>query len=381
MFLAITEMRRAKVRFGLLVAAVGLLVFLILFQQSLQNGLITSFIGAIRNQNAPVLVYSVDGQRILQGSIITPDLEELVEDADGVGSVGRIGQGTFTGLPLANDDGDTFDTTVIGYELDDAGDPLGAPAELSAGRYPEAPGEAVASAADERFGYGVGEVVRLLPGGLELTIVGLADDVQLNVAPTLFTSYDTWIDAVVSVNPDAGEPLPNVLAVSPADGVSASQLVDRINDQSLDLDALTRSDAAAETPGVSQVQQSFTLIFLLYGLVVPCVTGLFFLIVTFQKAPALTLLRAIGAPARRLVNALLVQVLLIVGGGLVLGIALYAPLSQRTLGGLPLRFETGAVIFWSVLLIVLAVASALVAARRVLRIDPIEATTGAAVGR
>ena len=32
MFLALKEMRRAWVRFGLLIAAIGLLVFLILFQ-------------------------------------------------------------------------------------------------------------------------------------------------------------------------------------------------------------------------------------------------------------------------------------------------------------------------------------------------------------
>ena len=40
MFLALKEIRRAKARFGLLMAAVGLLVFLILFQQTLQNGLL-----------------------------------------------------------------------------------------------------------------------------------------------------------------------------------------------------------------------------------------------------------------------------------------------------------------------------------------------------
>ena len=68
MFLALKEMRRAKVRFGLLIAAIGLLVFLILFQQSLQNSLLTSFIGAIRTQSAPVLVYSTDGQRTLQAA-------------------------------------------------------------------------------------------------------------------------------------------------------------------------------------------------------------------------------------------------------------------------------------------------------------------------
>lgn len=377
MFLALKEISRAKTRFGLLVAAIGMLVFLILFQQSLQNGLITGFVGAIRNQNAPVLVYSVDGQRVIQGSIITPDLEAELRTVDGVGEIGRIGQGTFTGQadrsPLS------FDTTIIGYELGPDGEGLGAPTELSDGRYPTSDLEAVASTGGD-FEFAVGDTVVLQPGGFAVEVVGLADDIQLNVAPTLFTSYDTWSTAVQSVNPDAGDPLPNVMVAAPVDGVSDAELVAAINGRSLDFDALVRADAAAETPGVAQVQQSFQLIFLLYGLVVPCVTGLFFLIVTFQKANSLTLLRAIGAPARRLVASLLIQVVMMIGGGLALGTALYYPLSQSQLGGISLRFETGAVIFWSILLLVLGVASSLVAARRVLRIDPIEATTGAGVG-
>mgnify|MGYP001811852599 CR=1 FL=1 len=370
-------MSRAKTRFGLLVAAIALLVFLILFQQSLQNGLITGFVGAIRNQNAPVLVYSVDGQRVVQGSIITPDLEAELRDVDEIGEVSRLGQGTFTGQPARADS--TFDTTIIGYELGADGEGLGAPAELVDGRYPTTELEAVASTGGD-FEFAVGDTVVLQPGGFTVEIVGLADDIQLNVAPTLFTSYDTWSTAVQSVNPDAGQPLPNVMVAAPADGVSDDELVTAINAQSLEFDALTREDAAAETPGVAQVQQSFQLIFLLYGLVVPCVTGLFFLIVTFQKANSLTLLRAIGAPASRLVASLLIQVVLIIGAGLFVGTALYYPVSQAELGGLSLRYESGAVVFWTVLLLVLGVLSALVAARRVLRIDPIEATTGAGVG-
>jgi len=274
---------------------------------------------------------------------------------------------------------ESFDATIIGYELGPDGEGLGAPAELTAGRYPMSDLEAVASTGGD-YEFAVGDAVVLQPGGFEVEVVGLADDVQLNVSATFFTSYDTWIDAVQSVNPDAGEPLPNVMVAAPADGVTDEELVESINAQSLDLDALTREDAASETPGVAQVQQSFQLIFLLYGLVVPCVTGLFFLIVTFQKANSLTLLRAIGAPARRLVSALMIQVVIMISAGLVIGTALYYPLSQARLGGLSLRFETGAVVFWSVLLLTLGVASALVAARRVLRIDPIEATTGAGVG-
>jgi putative ABC transport system permease protein len=380
MFLALKEMSRAKVRFALLIAAIALLVFLILFQQSLQNGLITGFVGAIRDQNAPVLVYSVDGQRTIQGSVITPEMDAQVRAADGVGEVGPIAQGTFTGRPSGNADGKAFDTTLIGYELGPDGDGIGAPTTLVEGRLPTADDEGVVSDADVQLGYDIGDVVTLLPGGKEITIVGIAQDTQLNLTPTIFASYATYLDAVRSVNPDAGTPLPNVLGVVPADGFTPAQVVDSINEQSLDLDALTREDAAANTPGVSQVQQSFNIIFLLYGLVVPCVTGLFFLIVTFQKANSLTLLRAIGAPAGRLVSSLLIQVVVIVGAGLLVGTLLYLPLSQQTLGGLALRFDTGAVVFWSILLLSLAVLSSLAAARRVLRIDPIEATTGQGVG-
>ncbi len=368
MFLALKEMARAKVRFSLLIVAIGMLVFLILFQQSLQNGLLTSFVGAIRNQSAPVLVYSVDGRRVIQGSIITPDLEELVRSTDGVGEIGRITQGTFT----VTADGERYDTTLLGY--DDPG--LGAPTELVEGDYPDAPGEAVGSDADAAQGFGVGDTVTIEPSGFELEIVGLARDVQLNAGPTLFVGIDDYTAALQSVNPDATSVLPNVLAVSGSDGLTDGEVVERINARSQELDALTRNDAADETPGVSQVRQSFLIIFFLYGLVVPCVTGLFFLIVTFQKSGALTLLRAIGAPARRLVWSLLFQATLIVTAGYLIGLALYTPVSQQRLGGIPLRFETTAVVVWAVLLLVLGVASSLLSARRVLAIDPIEATTG-----
>jgi len=118
---------------------------------------------------------------------------------------------------------------------------------------------------------------------------------------------------------------------------------------------------------------------LLYGLVVPLVTGLFFLIVTLQKAGPLTLLRAIGARPGWLARSLLLQVAVVICLGLAVGIALYFPLSQARVGGLALRFDVGVVVVWSALLLGLGLLSAVVSLRRVLRIDPIEATTGAGV--
>jgi putative ABC transport system permease protein len=368
--IAIREMRRAKVRFGLLVGAIALLVFLILFQQSLRNGLITSFVGAIEHQTAPVLVYSTDARRTLQSSSSSPELEGEVRAVDGVGAVGRLGQGTFS-VRAADTVGGA---AVISYERRS----LGAPEELVRGRYPSAPDEAVANESDASEGFGLGDVVRVEPGGNEIRIVGQARDTNLQASPTLFVPYEGWEAAVRSANPDAQTPPPSAFGVAPARGVSADALARRINDVSADLDALTRSDAARLAPGAAQVSRSFLVIFLLYGLVVPLVIGLFFLIVTLQKSASLTLLRAIGARSRTLVGALLLQVVIVVGLGLAVGILGYLPVSQQRGGSIPLRFETPAVLLWIAVIGALALASSWFSVRRVLRVDPADALSGGA---
>jgi putative ABC transport system permease protein len=366
MFLALREIRHAKVRFGLLVAAIALLVFLILAQQALQQGLITSFIGAIERQSAPVLVYSVDGQRTLQGSVITPPLQRTVEGVAGVAESGRIGQGTFT---VAVNGAPQSDAALIGYER--AG--VGAPDRLSAGHMPRTAGEAVGSASD----FSLGDTVRLAAGGGPvLRVVGLSRDAQIQVTPTLFVSWPDYVAATKAANPDAKVVLPSALGVRPAAGISPRELASRINASSPEADALTRDEAAQRSPGVKAVRGSFNLIFLLFALVVPLVTGLFFLIITLQKARALTLLRAVGAGAGALVRSLLAQVAMLTGAGVAIGTLMFIPFSQAKVGKLQLSFDGAAVLFWAVLLIALALASAIVAARRVLAIDPFEATTG-----
>lgn len=376
-YLALREIRRALVRFALLSGAIGLLVFLILFQQTLQVGLLTSFVGAIEHQTAPVLVYPIDGRVNLQGSVVTPELQQQIEGVDGVGESGRIGQATISVKAGGGDAATTETVAIIGYDAP----AVGAPDTMTEGRLPEREGEVVALASAAGDGFDIGDTVTVVPGDAELEVVGLASEIGLQASTSLFTQYDTFESVVTSVNPDATAAPPAAIALVPADGVTDEQLVSRVNDAVSDADAYTRADAAAETPGVAQVQQSFQIIFLLYGLVVPLVTGLFFLIVTLQKAGALTLLRAVGVPGSRLVRSLVVQVLMVMGLGIVVGTALYAPLSSQQLGGIPLSFQTGAVVFWAVLLLALGVLSSLFAARRVLAIDPLEATKGAGGGR
>lgn len=372
MFLALTEMRRAKLRFALLMGAVGLLAFLILFQQALTGGLVTQFIGALRNQTGAVIVLSADARENLAASNLSPDQVRAVQAVEGVAASAAVGEGTFTvsnevSRAEAQRRDQLVDATIIGYPLGG----LGAPATMVEGRLPTADGEAVASELNAPDGFDIGDVVRVEPDGVEITVVGLARDVNFSVTPTLFTSYATWEQAKRTLNPDAPTVQPSAVVVDPVAGVSAAALAERISGAVPRTDPLTRAQAEARSPGVAEVRSSFSLIIGLLWFVVLLTTGLFFLILTVQKTGPLTVLRAMGASGGKLISALIIQVVLVMIGGVIVGVVLFVGAAQAAGTGLDLRVEPLPVLRTSVLLVVLAlVGTASGALRRIRRIDP-----------
>ena len=366
MFLALREMRRAPWRFALLTGAVGLLVFLILFVQALTGALIGQFIGALKHQSADVLVYSARARKNLEGSVVAPATVDAVAAVPGVAASGPFGEGTFS-VRAANK---LRDAALIGYE---PGKP-GAPTTLTQGRLPTAPFEVVASSRNRNEGFGMGDHVQLEKGGRTLTVVGLASDINYSVLPTMFTTFDTYATARRDANPGATAVWPSAVAVDVAPGSSARAVRDEINARIQGVEALTRDQAVRESPGVASVGESLGAVVFLCFFVVAIVAGLFFLILTVQKASALTLLRAIGIRAGVLARSLVVQVVIVVAGGIVIGgllttgalaasnASLGATLTSRQLA------QTGAIVF------VLAIVASLSAIRRVLRIEPIRAT-------
>lgn len=374
MRLAWAEIRRAKLRFGLLTGAVALLVFLILFQQALAGSLLGQFTGGLEHQSAAVLVYDADARRSVDGSRILPEQVAAVAAVPGAADVGPIGEATFTAV---TQDGSREDTTVFGYRL---GGP-GAPTTLSEGRLPEAPGEAVASAADASSGFGLGRRITVVPGDTPVTIVGLAEDANFNVQPTVFVSSATFERLVLTTNPDATGVLPNLVGVTPAPGVDPVTLASDIGREVPGVEALDRASAAASLPGVSSIRQSFAIILGLVFVVVILLTGFFFLIMTAQKSASLTLLRAVGASGRYLVGAVLLQVTIV----LVAALALAVPLTVLGVAGasseaFTATVEPRVVLATSAAVLVLGLASAWGSMRRVTRIDPSAATARMAGG-
>ncbi len=367
MRLALAEMRRAKLRFGLLIGAVTLLVFLILFMQTLSSQLLREFVGGIESQSASVLVYGKDARRSIEGSIVSPEQVKQVAAVDGVAEAAAFGENTFTVRTSASD---LNDATIFGYQL---GGP-GAPTTLSSGRLPGGLAEGVVSS-DAGTGFAIGDRVEVLPGAYGIRIVGLVDDASFNVQPTLFVAYPTYEEAVRAQNPDAQAILPTLVAVDPAPGVSPEVLAARITAQVSGVEALDLDTAVASLPGVSSIQQSFGLILALAFLVVVLITGFFFLILTVQKTQALTLLRAVGASTGYLLGNLLVQVVVVTVIGTALAGGLLALAAATSNAGFQVKTDPVLIVTTGGAVLLLAVAASVGSIRRVARLDPAAATT------
>ena len=373
MRLALAEIRRAKLRFGLLIGAVALLVFLILFQQTLAGALLGSFTDGLGKQSAEVLVFNADARGAVEGSVVTPEQVAAVRDVPGVAQAEPLGESTFS---VDVGDASLTDTTIFGYVL---GGP-GAPTTLVEGRLPEADGEAVASDVDASKGYDIGDVVRVVPGDTPIRIVGLASNAQFNVQPTLYTSYATWEELSKAVNPDAPAVLPTLVAVHPAADTSPEAAAAAINDAVDGVDAVDRETAIANLPGVESISQSFAVILLLAFIVVVLVTWVFFLILTVQKTQSLTLLRAVGASSGYLLVNIALQVTIVTVAGIALASVLLVFATQGGSGGLEVSASPRLILTTGASILVLALLSSLASMRRVAKLDPFAATQRQAGG-
>jgi putative ABC transport system permease protein len=372
LFLALREMRRARGRFVLLAGAIGLLVVLLLFFQSVAATLTAALTGAIANQTGEVLVYDDQARRNPSASVLRDDTVTEIAGVDRVGAAVAVHQ-TFA---TVSGPGGQAEAVLVGLDL---GGP-GTPAAVTEGRLPRADGEALASGSGFEAPYPIGSQVEVVPDGPSLRVVGLADGAAFNASPTLYMATATWQDAVRQRTGAAGALPPSYAAVAPADGSTPDDVVAAIDAQVANVDAVDRATAATALPGVETIEQSFGILYGLLYVVVAIVTGVFFLILTVQKRDALVLLRAVGARRRDVVAPVLIQVVTVIAAGVLIGVAATAGLltAARETFGSSLTASTTTVS--AGVLLALGLLAAAGAVRRVLSIEPVEATQHGGIG-
>jgi putative ABC transport system permease protein len=356
--LAARELRRQPGRFVVATVVLSFLSLLLLFLGGLLDGLYLGSTGAIRAQNADVIVYSQDARDSFLRSRITAEQRAVVEAAPGVEAVGGLGFALF-GASVPDQD-DIADVAVIGYELP----PNGVPA-------PPADGEAFADDSLKSDGVKVGQTLRVGPASTPITVVGFVSDTNYLQQGSLWTTLDTWRQVQRDNRPDAAvaDDVVQVLAVQGQGDLVTS--IDAATGGTTS--TLTKDDAVLALPGIEQQQATFNQIIYTTLVIVLAVVGLFFSLLTLERIGLYGVLKAIGASSRRLFAGVSLQALVVTVIGFVIGAISALLISLAVDGAIPLQLTTGRFVFTFVALLVAALLGSLISLRRVVRIDPASA--------
>ena len=358
MSIALLEMRRAKLRFGLLSGAVALLVFLVLFLSTLSGALIESFIGAIKNLNADVLVYSSSARDNIQGSRLDPSVVAKVAAVPGVAAAGGIAT-TTTSAQLPSGKGDL---ALFGFDPTKPGAPDG----VKEGRLPNAANETAVDVA----GATIGSTITLLPTNIPLEVVGILSGAQFSAAPTAYVDLPSYQAALKAANPNAPFIPLNAVAVETTPGSDPAAVASQVANTVPGTAGYTISDAVAKIPGVSSVSQTFGILVGMTFVISIVVIGFFFLILTVQKMRVFTLLRATGASTGRLARSVVVQITAVVVVASAVAILLVWGALKGASTGIPVSLDPTLVIGTVLAVWVFSLAAGLLSIRRIRSIDP-----------
>ena len=359
MNLALTEMRRAKLRFGLLTSAVALLVFLIVFLSSLSGALLRSFTGALESLPADGLGYSEGSRSNVQASRLDASTVADVAAVPGVQAVGALSVLATTAVIA----GTPEQLQVVGVQPGTPSEPTG----LREGRLPQSDDEVAVDATSVEVR--LGDTVAVRGSDVPLTVTGRLVGTQFGADTAWMTAsgYDALVRAL---NPGLVEVPVNAVTFRVAPGQDPQQVAQRIGEQLPGVQALTRDDAVAAIPGAESVGQTFGLLVAITFVIGVVVVGFFFLILTVQKLRVFTLLRATGASTGRLAGTVVMQIVAVVLAASAAATVLAWGALTGLSTGLPVRIDPVSTAGVVAAVLVASLGAGLLSVRRIAQIQP-----------
>jgi putative ABC transport system permease protein len=363
MRLPVIELRRRPSRFTVATVVLTFLSALLLLLGGLLDGLFLGSTGAIRAQDADVIVYSSTSRDSFLRSRIDGDTRAIVESIPGVTDVGGLGFALLGASVPGRDE--LADVAVAGYELA----PTGVPEPPPSGH----------AWADERLkdsGVEIGDTLLVGPAATPVVIDGWVSDVSYLLQAGLWVDIGTWRTVQNANRPDAfvSDEVVQVLAVRGSGDLAAT--IDSATGGATS--TLTIDEAVFALPGVSSQNSTFNAIIYSTLVVVLAVVGLFFSLLTLERTALYGVLKAIGASTGRLFRGIVLQAVVVTVIAFVIGSALALLADLGLPAEVPLQLTAGRFVFTFVALVVAAVLGSAISLRRVTRIDPASAIGSAA---
>ncbi|MBC1576978.1 ABC transporter permease [Listeria seeligeri] len=357
MFLALRELKHAKLRYFLIVLIMVLIAWLVLFVTGLASGLANDNGAAISSNKATYYVLQKDSDnRLTRSNLTAAETEDVAKQVEKSKSTNLgVQMGTIT---KPKQDKKT-DITYFGIDKASFLQP-----DISEGAKPQTNKEVIADISLKESGYKLGSKVEDSATGEQFTITAFTKNNTFSHSPVIFVGWDAW--KLIHQTNQAAQGEYNAVALD----------VSQNKAESLSLGSLELSsskEVLQGIPGYSEEQGSLLMMIAFLFVIAAFVLAAFFYVITIQKINQFGILKAVGARTAYLGRSIISQVVflsvvsLLIGNGLTFGLAAILPASM------PFTLSPLLAIGCSVLFLVVAVAGSLLSLYRVAKVDALEA--------
>ncbi|WP_125704192.1 FtsX-like permease family protein [Lacticaseibacillus daqingensis] len=349
MFLALKEIKKEKLRSGLIVAMIVLIGYLIFILTSLALGLARQNTDAINSWGITRITLNDNANVDMRQSFLTKAQVGTLTAKDAL-----IGE---TATVVKSAKHKQVSAVFMGLRQQDF---IARKLGLESGRRVAGKRELVADTALKLAGYKLGSKVTL--NDHTFTIVGFTNNAKINVAPIVYGELSTW-QTLRGI--DFG-PIASAVVSKPGSTRKATAGTKTYAKQTL-IDKL---------PGYTAQTTTFVMMIAFLMVISLIIIAVFLYILTMQKLPNYAVLRVQGIPSRVLVEATVAQSVLLVLSGLVGATALTALTAVMIPASVPMAFDVPLLAAVGLGLLVMALIGGLIPIRSVLKVDPVSVIGG-----
>lgn len=347
MYLAWNEMRRNKLKFGLIIGVLVMISYLLFFLSGLASGLINMNREGIDKWHADAIILNKDANKTVAQSVIDKkDIEHKYAKQTPLKQTGIIAS---NGKEKEN--ALLFGVTKKSFLM---------PKIISGHKFKH-DNEVVADATLKEKGFKLGDRLSLSQSDEKLKIVGFSESAKYNASPVVFANEAT----IAKINPMLSKDKVNALVVK--DSKWKQQKLNH------NLEAVSIENFVKQLPGYKA--QNLTLNFMIVFLFIisASVIGIFLYVMTLQKQSLFGVLKAQGFTNGYLAKVVLAQTFIISLIGTVLGLVLTLITGACLPSAVPVSFNIITLVIFGIALIIVSIVGSLFSILTVRKVDPLKA--------
>ncbi len=363
MFLALKEMKDAKLRYSLLTAIIGLIAFVIFIIGGLAGGLANGHTQAIGDWDSSAIVLNENANKIVNASSLK------ASEADNVDAKEKAAVGLYSGA--VKHDGETENISFFGTKKGSFVVPT-----LTSGKQYSANYEiTISQNMADKLDLKVGDKIKVGNLAHKLKITGIFAKTQFSIQPVAYTNLQTFIALKygTTVSDSQVESIPvNLIAVK---GTTLKN-VELTDSKTTPLEKMSVDTFKSNLPGVTP--EKITLNAMVYVLIVISagIVAIFMYVLTLQKKNLFGVLKAQGIPTRVITNSIFAQSLMMGLLGVLVAFALASLFGMLAPAGMPFLATYQTWLLHGLLIIVVATVGSIFSLPTVLKADPVESIGG-----